>query len=149
MCSSDLFHGREPDENRWDVDQGRLDSYSGRVWVKPAPGLSLQISAARREHPEALEPGNQTRQTASAEYVGGTAGGFVAAALIFGRNKLAEGVEWGNTLEATWKFAGKNFVFGRIESVDRDLFELLNKQQRPPGVAPERTAVQSLTAGGI
>jgi len=141
------FHGGEPDENRWDFDQGRLDSYAGRVTVKPMRGLALQVSAARREHPEELEPGNQTRQTASAEYVLETPAGFLAASLILGRNKLAEGVEWGNTLEAVWKFAGKNFVFGRIENVDRDLFELLNKQQRPPGVGPKRTAVQSLTAG--
>jgi hypothetical protein len=26
-----VFHGREPDENRWDIDQGKIDSYSGRL----------------------------------------------------------------------------------------------------------------------
>jgi hypothetical protein len=30
-----VFHGREPDENRWDIEQGRLDSYSGRLTVRP------------------------------------------------------------------------------------------------------------------
>jgi hypothetical protein len=56
-------------------------------------------------------------------------------------------VEWGNTLEATWKFATKHTVYGRLERVDRDLFELLNKTQRPDSVPARRTAVDALTLG--
>jgi hypothetical protein len=143
-----MFHGREPDENRWDIEQGSLDSYSGRVWIRAAPGLTLQVSAARREHPEALEEGDQTRQTASLEYERTVSGGRVAASLIVGRNLLEAGQEeWGNTLEATWTFAGKNTVYGRVERVDRDLYELLNKEQRPGTEPPRRTAVDALTLG--
>src|SRR5207245_11505902 len=132
------FHGREPDENRLDVDQGPIDSYAGRLTLRPGAGFALQISATRREHPEAIEPGDQTRQTASVEYERPTAGGFVAAALLVGRNLLPEGPERGNGLEATWKFRSRNFLYARVESVDRDLYELLNKRQRPGTVAPER-----------
>src|SRR5436309_2174846 len=143
-----VFHGREPDENRWDIEQGSLDSYSGRIWMGPARGLRLQVSAARREHPEALEEGDQTRQTASIEYERTTTSGFVAAALISGRNLLEGGhEEWGNTLEATWKFAGKNTVYGRAEKVDRDLYELVNKSQRPETTPERRTSVDALTLG--
>ena len=143
-----VFHGREPDENRWDIEQGSLDSYSGRIWIGPARGLRLQVSAARREHPEALEEGDQTRQTASIEYERTTTSGFVAAALISGRNLLEGGhEEWGNTLEATWKFAGKNTVYGRAEKVDRDLYELVNKSQRPETTPERRTSVDALTLG--
>jgi hypothetical protein len=143
-----IFHGREPDENRWDIEQGRLDSYSGRVWVTPAPGWRVQVSAARREHPESLEEGDQTRQTASVEYERMTARGLIAATLITGRNLLPGGqVEWGNTLEATWKFAGRHTVYGRAERVDRDLYELLNKEQRPDTQPSRRTAVGALTLG--
>src|SRR5262249_13005208 len=81
-----MFNGREPDENRYDIEQGSLDSYSGRVWLRPVAGLRLQVSAARREHPEALEEGNQTRQTASVEYDRMTPKGSFSSALIVGRN---------------------------------------------------------------
>ena len=145
-----IFHGREPDENRWDIEQGSLDSYSGRVWFRAAAGLRIQVSAARREHPEALEAGGQTRQTASIEYERMGPGGFVATTLVAGRNLLEGGlVEWGNTLEATWKFATKHTVYGRLERVDRDLFELLNKEQRPDSVPQRRTAVDALTLGYV
>ena len=143
-----MFHGREPDENRWDIDQGRPDSYAGRFSIRPAPGLVVQVSAGRREHPEALEAADQTRQTASVEYERTTPGGSIAASLIAGRNLLAGGQqERGNTLEATWKFALTNTVYGRAERVDRDLYELLNKEQRPDTVPSRRTAIDALTVG--
>jgi len=143
-----MFHGREPDENRYDIDQGGLDSYSGRVWYRPRPWLALQVSAARRRHPEALEEGDQTRQTASIELERRTPDGFIAATLVAGRNLLPGGLEeWGNTLEATWRFASKHVVYGRAERVDRDLFELLNKTQRPDTQPARRTSVGALTLG--
>ncbi len=144
------FHGREPDENRWDIDQGSIDSYSGRMTIRPSDHLSFQVSAGRREDPEALEEGDQTRQTASAEYVRETQGGFVAASLILGRNLLGGGeVERGSGLEATWKFLRNNFLYGRIENVDRDLYELVNKTQRPETVPSQRTTVQAATVGYV
>ena len=36
-----LFHGREPDDDRYDFDFGALDSYGGRVTVNPTPHWSL------------------------------------------------------------------------------------------------------------
>lgn len=147
LFEASAFHGAEPDDKRWNIDQGTVDSYSGRMTVRPGAGFSFQVSAARRKDPEELEEGNQTRQTASVEYLRKTSDGFLAAALIVGRNLLDEGPEWGNGLEATWRFRQKNFVFGRVESVDRDLFELINKVQRPTGVAADRTAVQAATVG--
>jgi len=143
-----MFHGGEPDENRYDIDQGRPDSYAGRLTFRPAAGLLVQVSAGRREHPEALEDGDQTRQTASVEYARTTAGGSIAAALIAGRNLLEGGLqERGNTLEASWTFARANTVYARVERVDRDLDELLIKDERPSTVPPRRTAVDALTAG--
>lgn len=142
------FHGREPDENRWDVDLGGLDSYSARLTIRPAPSLALQVSAARLERPEAAEEGDQTRQTASIEYERQTARGFVAAALVAGRNLVEAGAqERGDTLEAAWKFGGRNTLYGRVERVDRDLFELLNKRQKPDAVPARRVAVEALTIG--
>ncbi|HKB72032.1 MAG TPA: hypothetical protein VKH46_14380 [Thermoanaerobaculia bacterium] len=143
------FHGREPDENRWDVEQGSLDSYAGRFWIRPTPEISFQVSSGHLEHPEKIEQGNQTRSTASIGYQKAFPGGFFAATLIAGRNRTPAGPEWGNTLEWTWKFAGANFVSGRLESVDRDLYELTHKRQRPEDVPPVRTAVQAATLGFV
>jgi hypothetical protein len=143
------FHGGEPDENRWDIDQGKIDSYSGRLWIRPTPELSFQVSSGHLEHPEAIEEGNQTRSTVSLGYQKSLPGGFLAATVISGRNRTPDGPEWGNLLEWTWKFADANFAYGRLESVDRDLYELTHKRQRPPGVPPDRTNVQSLTLGYV
>ena len=38
------FNGREPDQNRYDVELRRFDSYSARLSVNPTPDLSLQVS---------------------------------------------------------------------------------------------------------
>lgn len=40
-----IFNGREPDENRWDVDSLRLDSYAIRFTANPSPtGRSREAS---------------------------------------------------------------------------------------------------------
>ena len=144
-----VFHGREPDENRWDIEQGRLDSWSGRLTVRPTQDLSFQISSGHLEHPESVEPGNQTRSTASVTYQRATLRGFLAVTAAAGRNQTPDGPEWGNLLEWTWKFAEKNFVYGRLESVDRDFYELVQKRQRPEGVPRQRTLVQAATLGFV
>ena len=37
------------------------------------------------------------------------------------------GSEWGNGIEATWRLLEDNFVHARVQSLDRDLFELTEK----------------------
>jgi hypothetical protein len=140
-----VFHGAEPDENRWNIEAGPLDSYSGRLTLRPLPYWTLQLSGGHLEHPESTEEGNQTRATASLAYQKATPRGFLAASLISGRNTTVEGVEWGTLLEWTWKFADVNFLYGRLESADRDLYELTFKRQRPEGVSRQRTRVRAGT----
>ena len=141
------FHGREPDENRWDIDQGTLDSYSGRVTLAPAAGISFQLSSGHRKSPESTESGNQTRTTASLSYQRGDASEFFAATVASGVNQTDEGREWGHLLEWTWKFSSRNFLYGRVEKVDRDSYELVHKRQRPEGVPRDRVSVEAATLG--
>jgi hypothetical protein len=141
------FHGREPDENRWDIDQGKIDSYSGRLTLGQWHGFSMQVSAGHLEHPEAIEEGNQTRSTASLWYEVGAPSNFFAATIATGRNQTPDGPEWGSLLEWTWRFEGRNFFFGRVEKVDRDFYELVNKRQRPDTVPPDRVSVEAATLG--
>jgi hypothetical protein len=63
------FYGREPGENRWTLDLGPIDSWSVRVTLLPSKNWQAQVSTGRLAHPEALEPGDVLRTTASIEYV--------------------------------------------------------------------------------
>jgi hypothetical protein len=63
------FNGREPDQHRYDIETGPLDSTAVRVSWNPTRELSLQGSWGRFISPEQLEPDeNQTRWSASAIY---------------------------------------------------------------------------------
>jgi hypothetical protein len=63
------FNGREPDQRRFNIETGPLDSTAFRLSWNPAPTLSLPASWAHLGAPEQLEPGrNQTRWSASALY---------------------------------------------------------------------------------
>lgn len=63
------FNGREPDQRRFDIETGPLDSTAMRLSWNPTQTLSLQASWARLIGPEQLEPGeNQTRWSASLLY---------------------------------------------------------------------------------
>ena len=50
------FRGREPDEDRYDIESGELDSTSVRFSWNPGENWSLQASWADITSPEALEP---------------------------------------------------------------------------------------------
>lgn len=47
-----LFTGKEPDENRFDFDKPRFDSYSGRISINPSDDLAFQISSSSINEPE-------------------------------------------------------------------------------------------------
>jgi hypothetical protein len=116
------FHGAEPNENRWYIGSGAIDSYSGRVTVSPNANWSGQVSAGRLTKPEALEPGDQTRAEASVTYNRPYADGNWATSAIWGRvHKTASGDNLnGYTLESVVRWAQKNYITGRIELDDKD-----------------------------
>jgi len=64
-----IFTGREPNENRYNFDEPRFDSFSGRISWNPTRNLALQVSHGYLHSPEELDPtSNQHRTTASAIY---------------------------------------------------------------------------------
>jgi hypothetical protein len=82
------FNGREPDENRWNVEELNLDSYSIRVTVNPTPNWSFQASAAELAEPERLHPGiDFLRLNASATYNLPREDGNWQLTVGFGRNQ--------------------------------------------------------------
>ncbi len=80
------FNGREPNQHRWDIETGPLDSTALRLSWNPTSQLSLQTSWTRLKDPEQLEPGiDQTRWSASALYAADLGVGHLAATLAWGR----------------------------------------------------------------
>ena len=116
------FHGAEPGENRWIIQQGTIDSYSGRLWLMPAHDWAAQVSAGHVTHPEALEPGDQTRVTASVEYSHNIAAGTWSSSLIWGRtHNTANHANLNSYLaESVLPLTRRNLVTARFELVDKD-----------------------------
>jgi hypothetical protein len=121
------FNGHEPNEERWSIQLAPLDSWSGRAWVAPTRNWTAQYSIGYLVKPEALEPGNQWRETASVEYnrplfLTNPASGNWATTLVWGRvHKLATDRRLNSyLLESTLNFWRRNYAFTRLELIDKD-----------------------------
>ena len=119
------FHGREPDEKRWNTNKGKPDSFATRLTVAPHKSFSAQFSAGRINNPEALDPTLDTVRTGgSVHHNIESSTGHVASSIIWGRNKnLKNGsrrVFNSYNFETTAKFWNRHWVWTRIENADRD-----------------------------
>lgn len=145
------FHGREPDENRWDLDSGKIDSWSTRFSLNPGRNWSLQYSVAQLRSPEAQAADEDLRRmTASVSYNRPISRGNWASMVLWGRNQsLLDGnVGNGYLLESTLKFLDRNAVWTRLENTDRTNQLLLDGNTQPPGFSEHYFArVQAYTAG--
>ncbi|HEY0050546.1 MAG TPA: hypothetical protein VGB68_14740 [Pyrinomonadaceae bacterium] len=120
------FKGQEPDENRWNLDAPKLDSFSGRFSFNPNKEWAFQISYGYLKNPEPSEPNLKIlrRTTASAIYN-----------KKFGDDKnWANSFVWGQNhgngertdaflFETDYQFR-KNSIFGRVERVEKSGHEL-------------------------
>lgn len=116
------FHGAEPNEHRWGITAGAIDSSSARLSFTPTANWIAQVSVGRLNHPEALEPGDVIRTTASVEYSRPIAGSAWSTSFVFGRNHKTPTRQDTNAflLESLVPFRRNNFFTGRWESVDKD-----------------------------
>jgi len=130
------FHGREPDEFRWNIDQGKIDSWSTRLTIQPGKNWSGQYSYARIASPEALFPGeNQERMTASIMYNRPFHYGNWANTILWGRTRSLEDDSIFNSylLESTVRFLNRNHAWTRIENAERSNELILGENPFPPG----------------
>ena len=116
------FNGREPDQYRWNIETGALDSTSVRLSWNPTQTLSLQGSWGRFKDPEQLEPGvDQTRWSASALYAQEVSPGWkLAGTLAWGRKIVdhhGKSSDDAYAAEASLKH-GQLTVFGRAEMTE-------------------------------
>jgi hypothetical protein len=145
------FHGQEPDEFRWNIDSGRIDSWSTRLTFNAGQNWSMQYSISHLNAPEALFPHEDVRRmTASAIYNRPIHDGNWASMILWGRNQSVQDGNVGNgyLLESTLRFLDRNDVWTRIENVDRTN-ELLSGETVLPQSFVERyfTRVQAYTFG--
>ena len=120
------FNAREPDQHRWNIETGPLDSTSVRVSWNPTRELALQGSWGQFEDPEQLEPGvDQKRWSASALYARELATGWKFAGTLAWGRKSAEGhKDDAYVAEASVKHSNWT-VFGRGEITEnRELIDL-------------------------
>jgi hypothetical protein len=116
------FRGREPDEFRWDIDQGKMDSWSLRLTLQPGKNWSGQYSYARIKSPEAILPNeDQARMTASLMYNRPLRDGNWASTVLWGHTRSLQDNSVFNSylLESTLRFHTRNYAWTRIENVDR------------------------------
>ena len=113
------FNGREPDQHRWNIETGPLDSTAIRISWNPTRTLALQGSWGHFVDPEQLEPGvNQKRWSASAMWANEIAPGWkLATTLAWGRKRAKGHTDDAVAAEASLKHAGWT-LFGRGEIID-------------------------------
>jgi hypothetical protein len=133
-----VFNGREPDDDRKDIDLAPLDSYSGRVTWLPTPRLAIQASAghlAEAEQQFAPHPRTDNdRATASAIYQRPFgASGWWATTLAYGLNGghiflpgNVDAFRYSSAAlaETTLTIDDRHAIFGRFEVVGKPQHDL-------------------------
>jgi len=128
-----------------------MDSWSMRLTINPFQNWSGQYSISRLKSPEELNPKEDTlRMTASITYNRPVSNGNWATTVLWGRNRTSPGREVFNSYlaESTLRFLTRNYVWGRVENVERTNELLLGENPVPPGFEEHFFArVQAYTAG--
>jgi hypothetical protein len=141
------FYGREPDENRWHIAVGGLDSWSTRLTIAPAKDWIGQYSIGHLHSPEAQHPEEDTlRQTASVAYHDNWNENSLDALALWGRNHTigSRTNSNGYLFEATAHLQDRHSLWTRIENVDRTT-DLLGANAPPEESVIGR--VQAYTGG--
>jgi hypothetical protein len=149
-----IFNGREPDENRYDFDAHKWNSRSARLWFMPNKNWTAQVSYGFLRSPENQEPDVDVRRaTASVQYNKPLNHGNWATAFVWGRNHVSGPGEVHNlngyTAESTVNFLDKNYLYTRLELVDKD--DLLRPADRALlGIAQDHPSfrIGAYTFGG-
>lgn len=119
---SSVFRGREPDEDRWDLEAPEFDSVSFRLTYNPTPNWSFQISGGHLDSPEQLEPDQDVnRYTASATYNQPLDIGNMQTTFAWGMNNNIPG-DYTNAflLESAFNIHQTHTLFARVERVEKD-----------------------------
>jgi hypothetical protein len=142
------FWGREPDENRWDINLWIPDSYSARLSVNPTRDLSAQVSRAHLHSPEwnATDVSIE-RTTASAiwNHELGTRSDVGVSAVV-GQNQPSMGpTTYASLVESTMLLDDTHTVFARVEALTKSGQDLV----LPMELENETFGIGALSAGYV
>ena len=140
------FRGREPGENRYNIETPRLDSWSVRGTWMPSASFAAEVSYGSLHSPEVLHPTeNERRLIASASY---SAGGLDVTVAWSRKQVVGDRVLPAWLAEATWAVTPRHAMFGRFERLRNDeLFERDEELGLAPPLAGEAFTVAKFTAG--
>jgi hypothetical protein len=144
-----IFHGREPDADRVDLDLGALDSWSTRVWFRPARAWTIQASYGFLQQPEQLEPGDQRRTNASVSWFRQRGSDHSAITAAVGWNERQYSTVHAVLVEGT-RHAGRTSIYGRFEdlTVETEILLFPELVHRPhPGELVD--PLKAFTAGTV
>jgi len=151
-----VFNGREPDENRWDFDPIKLDSYSGRLTMNPTPHWSLAGGYGYLKSPESLNPNESMHRITASVLHGARVGadGQWASAFIWGANKHSGQPRLSNgfLVESEAIMDKHNTFFGRSELVQKSAEDLVVDNPvvlRSGAVLPGFPAGQRFSVGAL
>ncbi len=115
------FTGREPNQNRWNIDHPTFDSWSSRATVNPTANLSFQLSGGWLHSPEQLTPNvDQWRTTASGTYNLPLPKGNWQTTVAWGRDRNMPGHRLDAALVESAASHGADTVFFRAEYAQKD-----------------------------
>jgi hypothetical protein len=122
------FRGREPDQDRYDIETGDLDSTAVRLSWNPSDNLALQASWADVISPEQLEPDvDVVKWSASALYTQSFGDNTLSLSGAFARKDNSEGVVLDAWLgEAALQLNADWTLFSRIEAIETDELGLIH-----------------------
>jgi hypothetical protein len=146
QVEASAFKGREPGEDRTNIETPKLDSWSVRATWMASAALSAEVSYGHLNKPEALHPGqDEGRLIASVSY---SAHGLDLTA-AYSRKDLQPGrvlPAW--FIEGTWAMTPRHAVFGRFENVlNSELFEREEQAGIDDPLADRAFRVSKFTAG--
>jgi plastocyanin len=121
------FKGQEPNENRWDFDAPKLDSFSGRVSWNPNKNWAMQFSYGYLKNPERTEPNLKILRRATASIIYNKKFSDKknwANSFVWGQNYAESECTNAFLFESDFTFK-KNSVFGRFENVQKSGHELV------------------------
>jgi hypothetical protein len=117
-----VFRGREPDENRYNIETGKLDSAAVRLSYNPTGDWALQVSRGHIKSPEELHPDDDiNRTTASAIYHRSFGAASTQTTFAWGRNAPSHG-DTTNTflLESAIRMSRTHTFFARAERSEKN-----------------------------
>ena len=143
-----IFNAREPDDDRWDLETGALDSVAGRVWFRPSDELADQFSTGHLNEPERLVPGDVIRTTTSMALFRRDKAGFAAGTFGYGVNASHGVRRHGLFGEFTIEHDANSF-FGRVDVQQVETSILITGEVPDPTTDDlDPATVTAVTIGG-